>query len=215
MLGGANGRGLRDQVVPPVIAARDHVDRRAGAAVDDDMLHRVAGGHGFVDGLLELDLVAAAIAGVLRDDGHTTGVVDAVGDGVGGESAEDDGVHGANARAGEQSDGQLGRHAHVDGYAIALLDAERLERVGEFLHFDVQLGVGEAADFAWLALPDERGFVGARAERMAIDAVVAEIELAANEPLGPGKFPFKHLVPRLEPMQLAGRLRPEFFGVLD
>ncbi len=148
-----------------MVAAFDHVDGRAGAPVDDDVLDGGAGGHGFVDGALELDFVAAAVARVLGDDGDAAGVVDAVGDGVGGESAEDDGVDGADARAGEQGDGELGRHAHVDGDAIAFLDAEGLEGVGEFLDFGVELGVGEAANFAGLALPDEGGFVGARAPR--------------------------------------------------
>ena len=159
---GQSGAAFGDQVVPPVIAACNHVDLRAGAPVDDHVLDREAGGHGFVDGLLELDLVTAAIAGVLRDDGDAAGIVDAVGDGVGGEPAEDDGVDGANARAGKQSDGQLRRHAHVNGDAVAFLNAERLERVGEFLYLDMQLGVGEAANLARLALPDERGFVAAR-----------------------------------------------------
>ncbi len=158
-LGGAFGRGGGHEVVPPVVAAFDHFDGRAGAAVDDDVLDGVAGGHGFVDGALELDFVAAAVAGVLGEDGDAGGVVDAVGDGVGGESAEDDGVDGADAGAGEQGDGQLRRHAHVDGDAVAFFDAEGLEGVGELLHFGVQLGVGEAADFAGLAFPDEGGLV--------------------------------------------------------
>jgi hypothetical protein len=140
-----------------VVAALDHGDGRAGAAVDDDVLDGGAGVHGFVDGALELDFAAAAVACVLGENGDAGRVVDAVGDGVGGESAEDDRVHGADARAGEQGDGQLRRHAHVDGHAVAFLDAERLEGVGELLHFDVQLGVGEAANLARLAFPDERG----------------------------------------------------------
>ena len=187
----------------------------AGALVDDDVLDGGAGGHGLVDGGLELDFVAAAVACVLREDGDAAAVVDAVGDGVGGESAEDDGVDGADARAGEQGDGQLGRHAHVDGDAIAFLDAERLEGVGELLHFGVELGVGEAANLAGLALPDERGLAGACAEGVAVDAVVAEIELAADEPLGPGQIPLENLVPGLEPVQILRRAGPEFFGVFD
>jgi len=58
-LGGAEGRGSGHEVVPPVIAALDHLDGRASALVDDDVLDGVAGGHGFVDGALELDFVAA------------------------------------------------------------------------------------------------------------------------------------------------------------
>jgi hypothetical protein len=183
--------------------------------VDDDMLDGGAGRHGFVDGCLELDFVAAAIARVLGEDGDAAGISNAVGDGVGGEPAEDDGVDGADARAGEQRDGQLGRHAHVDGDAIAFLDAERLERVSEALDFSVQLGVGEAANLAWLAFPDQGGLLSARAEGMAINTVVAEIDFAADKPLGPGQIPLENLVPGLEPVQLLRYAGPELFGVLD
>ena len=82
--------------------------------------------HGLVHGGFELDFTAAAVAGVLGEDGDAGGGRDAVGDGVGGESAEDDGVDGADARAGKQGDGELRGHAHVDGDAVALLDAEGL-----------------------------------------------------------------------------------------
>ena len=108
-----------------------------------------------------------------------------------------------------------GRHAHVDGDAVAFLDAERLEGVGELLHFDVELGVGEAADFAGLAFPDEGGLVGACAEGVAVDAVVAEVELAADEPFGPGEIPLEDFVPGLEPVEIAGDVGPEGFGIVD
>ena len=45
-------------------------------------------------------------------------------DGVRGEAAEDDGVDGSDACAGEQRDGELRAHAHVDGDAVSLADAE-------------------------------------------------------------------------------------------
>jgi len=215
MFGGAGRLGLGDKLVPPVIAALDHLDRRAGAPIDDDVLHGGAGGHSLVDCRLELDFVAAAVAGVLCEDGDAAGVSDAVGDGVGGESAEDDRVNGADARAGKQRDGELGRHAHVDGDAIALLDAERLERAGKFLDLGVELGVGEAANLAGFALPDERGLLGALAEGMAIDTVVAEVEFAADEPLGPGQIPLKDFIPGLEPVQFLRHAGPKLFGVVD
>ncbi len=126
MLGGALGGRVGDDVVPPPVAAGDHVDGRAGALVDEHVLDGGAGDEGFVDGLLQLDFAAAAIAGVLGDDSDAAGVVDAVGDGVGRESAEDNGVDCADARAGQQGDGELGGHAHVDGNAVAFLDAEAL-----------------------------------------------------------------------------------------
>jgi hypothetical protein len=183
------------------------------------MLDGVAGRHRFVDGLLQFDFVAAAVACVLSENGDAAGVSNAVGDGVGGESAEDDGVDGADAGAGEKSDGELGRHAHVDGDAIALLDAEGFEGAGEALNFGVQFGVGEAANLAGFAFPDERGLLGALAAGfgidVAIEAVVAQVEFAADEPLGPGQIPLEDLVPGLEPVQLAGHAGPECLGIVN
>ena len=137
VLGGAIGSGGGHQVVPPVVAAVNHLHGRAGAAKDDHMLDGVARVHGFIDGALELNLVAAAVARVLREDCDAAGVVDAVGDGVGGKAAEDNRVDGADAGAGQQGNGQLRGHAHVDGYAVALADAQRLESVSEALHLGI------------------------------------------------------------------------------
>ena len=202
-----------------MVAALDHRDRRAGAPVDDDVLDGGAGRHGFVDGRLELDFVAAAVARVLREDGDAARVRDAVGDGVGGEPAEDDGVNGADTRAGEQRDGQFRRHAHVNGDAIAFPDAERLKGVGEALDLGVQLGVGEAANLARLTLPDERGllspFAASSRIDVAVQTVVAEVEFAADEPLGPGQIPLENFVPGLEPVELLRYSSPELFGIVD
>src|SRR5207237_5002372 len=56
-----------NQLMPPAIAAFNHVYRRTSAAKDDDVIDGVAGGHCFVDGALELNLSTASIARVLRD----------------------------------------------------------------------------------------------------------------------------------------------------
>ena len=90
-----------------------------------------------------------------------------------------------------------------------------LRALANVLDFGVELGVGEAANLAGLALPDERGFLGACAERVPVDTIVAEVDFAADEPLGPGQIPFKNLVPRLEPMQFFRHAGPEFFGIVD
>ena len=66
---------------------------------------------------------------------------------------------GADAGAGQHGDGQLRRHAHVNGDAVAFLDAERLEDVGELLNFAMELLIGKGADFAGLTFPDDGGFV--------------------------------------------------------
>lgn len=48
---------------------------------------------------------------------------------------------------------------------------------------------------------------------MAIETVVGKIDLTANEPLRPGRFPFEDLVPLAKPMKLASDLAPKLLGV--
>src|ERR1700722_2416967 len=50
---------------------------------------------------------------------------------------------------------------------------------------------------------------------MTIDAVVAQVDLAAHEPLGRGKLPVEHPGPGSEPVEFAGNLCPEAFGILN
>ncbi len=50
---------------------------------------------------------------------------------------------------------------------------------------------------------------------MTVDAVVAEVELAADEPFCPGQIPLEHLVPGLEPVQFLRGLGPEFLRIFD
>ena len=90
-----------------------------------------------------------------------------------------------------------------------------LSALAKRLDFGVQFGVGEAANLAGLALPDDARFCWRVPQRVTVEAVVAEVEFAADEPLGPGQIPLKNLVPGLEPVELAGRAGPECFGIFD
>ena len=81
-------------------------------------------------------------------------------------------------------------------------------RVGELADFAVQLLVGQRARIAGLALPDDRGLVAAVGQ-VPVEAVVAGVELPADEPLGVrGVRPVEHLRPRLEPVQRLAPARP-------
>jgi len=131
-------------------------------------------------------------------------------------SAEDDGMHRADARAGEHGDGEFGDHLHVEADAVALLDAERLERVGGLLHLDLEFGVGEGlALLRVVALPYQRGVIAVAFVDMPIHAVVAGVEFAAAEPLNfsLAVIPLAHRVPFLAPAQSLGLFRPESLGV--
>jgi hypothetical protein len=144
---------------------------------------------------LERHRLAAAIAAVGGDEHLGAGVVDAIAQRFGRETAEHHRVHGADARAGEHGHDRLGDHGQVDRHAIALLHAEMLEHVAAKIHLAVQVPVGQRAAIAGLALPDDRRLVAARAGNVPIDAVHAGVELAAGEPLGVWGRPFEHLIP--------------------
>ncbi len=122
------------------------IDRRTCALVDDNILHRRARLQRFLDCRKELHFAAAAIGAVLGDHGGSLGIVNAIDKRVGGESAEDHRVRRADAGAGQHGDGQLRSHAHVDGDAIAFLYAQRLQHIGELLHFTMQLLIGQSAN---------------------------------------------------------------------
>ncbi len=49
---------------------------------------------------------------------------------------------------------------------------------------------------------------------MPVEAVVRDVELAADEPLGVGRLPLQHRVPGLEPVELFGPPGPECLGVV-
>ena len=112
-------------------------------------------------------------SGHLGQDHAAVGVEHAVGDGLGREPAEDDRVDRPNARAGQHRDRDLGRHAHVDGDAVTLLDAEGAQHIGAAGGFVAELGEGQGAGFAWLALPDERRARAPAGFDVAVQAVVA------------------------------------------
>ncbi len=153
-------------------------------------------GQRLVDVALQRHGGAAAPCLVLGDQAHRPGVVHAVGHGVGGEAAEHHRVGGADARAGEHRHRQLGDHAHVDADAVAALDAEAAQRVGEPAHLLEQLGVRDGAGVAGLALPQVRDLVAAAGLDVPVEALVARVQRAADEPAREGKVPVEDGVPR-------------------
>src|SRR2546421_4845413 len=125
------------------------------------------------------------------------------------EAAEDHGVRGADPGAREHRDGDLGDHRHVYGDAVALADPVALERRRETLDLAVKVPVGQRARVAGLPFPDQRGLGATRPLHVAIETVVGDVELAADEPLGVRRLPVERLLPRLEPGELLRALLPE------
>ena len=113
------------------------------------------------------------------------------GERLGGEPAEDDRVRGADPGAGEHRDRQLRDHRHVDRDAVAGPDAELLERVGRLLDLAQEVRVGERPRVARLADPVVGDLVAEAVRDVAVDAVVADVQLAAGEPLGERQVPLE------------------------
>ncbi len=197
-----------------MVAALLDAQREVAALHDDDVLDGRRVLDGVVGVVLEGDDLAAPVAAVGGDEDLGLGVVDAVAQGLGAEAAEDDRVDGADAGAGQHGDDGLRHHRHVDGDAVALLDAEALQGVGEQVDLAVEVPVGEHAPVAGLALPDDGGLVALAGLDVAVAAVVAGVDLAADEPPGVRRVPLQRLLPGLEPVQPLGGVLPEADRVL-
>ena len=78
----------------------------------------------------------------------------------------------------------------------------------------MKLLIGQRARVAGLAFPDERGFVPPPGDKMTVETVVGNIDLAAGEPLRERRLPIEHPRERLIPLQLASDPGPEGFRVI-
>src|SRR5690606_14729344 len=96
-----------DEVVPPDVAAFLHRHFVLRAANDEHLLNRRTFWQRFIDGLLQIDDLAAPPSAVGRNDEFGFRVAIPVDEGVRGESAEDDRVGRTDARAGEHGDDQF------------------------------------------------------------------------------------------------------------
>jgi hypothetical protein len=79
----------------------------------------------------------------------------------------------------------------------------------------VELLVGEGLFVTGFTFPNDGGLVAARAVEMAVEAVLAGIELSTDEPLGVGEFPVQDLLPLFAPDKMRSLASPEFLGVLE
>jgi hypothetical protein len=138
------------------------------------------------------------------------GVVGALANRVGREAREDHRVDRADARAGEHRDHGFGNHRQVDRDDVALADAERGEHVRGLLHVAVEVGVGDRALVARLALEVDRDAVAVARLDVPVERVHRRVERAVLEPAGARRVtPVEHLGEGRLPLQLAGAVGPE------
>ncbi len=214
--GRTGGGGVLRETVIPVVPALLDVDRERRASLaldDDDVLDRRRRAQRLVGRLLQRHDLTAAPAAVRRNQERSLLVVDAVAERLCAEASEHDAVDGADARAREHRDRELRDEGKVYGDPVAALHAERLEDVREAADLAEEIEVGQRAPVARLAFPHDGGLVAPRGARVAIDAVDARVDLAADEPPGVRRLPLEDAIPRPHPLQLGREPRPERFGV--
>ena len=162
-----------------------------------------------------IDHLAAARAGIGGDDQDGRGVVDARRQTRRRKAAEHDRMDRAEPRAGEHREQGFGDHRQIDQDALAFMHAERAHHRGHAVHFGVQFGVGVAPlDARFRRYIHQRILLSARGE-MAVDRVVAEIGLAADEPARKRRIAsVEHLIERRFPVDAPRLFAPRTIPAL-
>ena len=187
---GPLGRGVgwlgRHQVVPPDIAPAGPGHRPAEAAADEHVLDGGRLGHGRVGRLLHRHRLPAAEEAIGGDEQRGLAVGQTGGHGGGGVAGEDGDADGADLGAGQHRHGGFGGERQEEADAVAPADAERAQGVGGAVGLGEQLGVGELAHLAFLALPEDGQSVAAGRGGVLVQGVVDAVVAAALEPRRPG-----------------------------
>ena len=172
---------------------------------------------GGVEQRLVLDDLAALDAAGRGDDGLGLAVVDAGRQFMRRESAEYDGMDGAQTGACQHRDDRLRDHRHIQDHPVALGDAKVTQRPGEPRCLIEQFGIGDGLDGAGDgAVIDDGRLIAAPRFDVAIHGVISGIQHAALEPAVERRVgAVENGIPGLNPVDLAGGIAPKAFGVRD
>src|SRR5438477_84128 len=118
-----------------------------GAPKNDHASHRRSAAQRVIDVLLQRHNRAAPVTTIRSDHRDRAAIRDSIANAVRAESAEDDGMHGADSGAGEHRDRRFRDGWQVNDDAVALANLVSLEHVRE------------AADIAMQLLESQRPFV--------------------------------------------------------
>ena len=142
-----------DQVVPPDVAPVHHRHLVIGPSHHDHMLDARRLNNREVGVGLERDNFPAAPCAILGNDDPAVRVENSARQRFGGKPAKHHQVDQAEPGARKHCDREFGDHSHVDRNAIALLEPEALQPVGEPAYFGVEIRISEAAGISWLTHP--------------------------------------------------------------
>ncbi len=169
---------------------------------------------------LEVGLAPAARRGIGGDDHLGAAVIDAVGQRIGRETGENDGMDGPDPRAGQHRIGGLGDHRQIDHDPVAPHDALAQQHVRHPVHVFGQLPVGDVPGVVLriVGLEDDRGLLAALVQ-MPVDAIHADIQNAVLVPLdvdlAEGEIGVLDLGIGLDPVQPLALAGPEGFRITN
>ncbi len=112
-----------------------------------------------------------------------TGVINANGKLVRGESTEHNTMHGAQSRTGEHRDHRLRHHRHVDYDAIATPDSEPAKHAGATRHLFSELGIADALrDAGYRRVVNDSGLFAPPCANMAVQRQITCVQQSVGEP---------------------------------
>jgi len=186
LMRGRVARLILEQDFPNLVAPVGPGNLPHNPSMHDDLGHRWAADQRAVGRLFHRHDLAAAVEAVGADEHLRLGVLESRRDGLGAVAREDRDDDRADLDGGEHGNRDLGAHRHEDADPITRPNPETAQGSGEAAHLFVELAVGELADVARLALPDERELVVKVAVAMAVEAALHDIHPRADPPAGPG-----------------------------
>ena len=116
-----------------------------------------------IDIFLQWNNPAAPVSAVGSDKGDGATVGDSIANAVRAKPAEHHRMHRADAGTGQHRNGSFGNGREVNDDSIALVDLVPFQHIRETADFVMKLLVGERSLVTWFPLPDNRGFISARA----------------------------------------------------
>ena len=146
-------------VMPPEVPGRSHVHRLTRSLVYDDAFYGRRAGQRLIGILLQRHHRASAIGAVGSNQDAGLGIIDSIAKCFCAEAAKHDIVSYTDTGASQHGDRQFRNHPHVDRRAIAFLDSERLQNIGEAADLVMQHLIADGPNIARLAFPEDREFV--------------------------------------------------------
>src|SRR3954454_5532415 len=120
-----------------------------------------------------------------------------------------------NSGAGEHRNGRLWNCRQVNDHPVAFANLVSLQHVRETTDVPVQLLESQRAFIPRLALPEDRDLIPPRPGEMAIEAILGNVQLPADEPFRERRLPLQDFFPPARPEELARLARPELFRIVN